>query len=575
MTDNPQHRNVIDLLPRITVCGVGGGGGNAVNNMINAGLQGVDFVVVNTDAQALAMSKAEKVIQIGMMTTEGLGAGASAVVGAEAANESIQEIMDNIGKVHMLFITAGMGGGTGTGAAPVIAKAAKEKGILTVGVVTKPFDFEGARRQKTAEAGIQELQKHVDTLLVIPNQNLFTIADDKTTFAQAFSMADQVLYSAVASITDLMVKEGLINLDFADVQAVMHEMGRAMMGTAEATGPDRALDAANAAINNPLLDERSVKGAQGLLISITGGSDMTLFEVDAAATRIREEVDGEANVIFGAIHDDSLNGYIRVSVVATGIPEGGTLSDKTGGGSGGTSPSQNSGNKLGSSRPSGGGASAHAEEPAPSMVQNTSPNSVLRALHAAQETDDFLPKSQLFVSSAVKDASEEKPVLIEEPQEEEIKKEEVQKESFENFGQAVADNLEKNMQFLAQHREELKEQIQSQLDEGGFPPLEDFPNIVQKAYKEKFIEQPSAISSKGQRSLWQKLRQSFSFSENASNHDIAARLEPVADLESKWTVEDTNAQHRSVRMLKTTQAEKLDMAEEDQPSLDFLLRQRK
>ncbi|WP_156850756.1 cell division protein FtsZ [Bartonella refiksaydamii] len=319
MTINLHRPDIAELKPRITVFGVGGGGGNAVNNMINAGLQGVDFVVANTDAQALAMSKAERVIQLGAAVTEGLGAGALPEVGQAAADECIDEIIDHLADSHMVFITAGMGGGTGTGAAPVVARAAREKGILTVGVVTKPFQFEGARRMKTAEAGIEELQKSVDTLIVIPNQNLFRIADEKTTFADAFAMADQVLYSGVASITDLMIKEGLINLDFADVRSVMHEMGRAMMGTGEASGEGRALNAAEAAIANPLLDDTSMRGARGLLISITGGRDMTLFEVDEAANRIREEVDSDANVIFGAIDDESLEGVIRVSVVATGI----------------------------------------------------------------------------------------------------------------------------------------------------------------------------------------------------------------------------------------------------------------
>ncbi|WP_208435929.1 cell division protein FtsZ [Bartonella phoceensis] len=319
MTINLHRPDIAELKPRITVFGVGGGGGNAVNNMINAGLQGVDFVVANTDAQALAMSKAERVIQLGAAVTEGLGAGALPEVGQAAAEECIDEIMDHLADSHMVFITAGMGGGTGTGAAPVVARAAREKGILTVGVVTKPFQFEGARRMKTAETGIDELQKSVDTLIVIPNQNLFRIADEKTTFADAFAMADQVLYSGVASITDLMIKEGLINLDFADVRSVMHEMGRAMMGTGEASGEGRALNAAEAAIANPLLDDTSMRGARGLLISITGGRDMTLFEVDEAANRIREEVDADANVIFGAIDDESLEGVIRVSVVATGI----------------------------------------------------------------------------------------------------------------------------------------------------------------------------------------------------------------------------------------------------------------
>lgn len=319
MTINLQKPDITELKPRITVFGVGGGGGNAVNNMINAGLQGVDFVVANTDAQALTMSKADRLVQLGVAVTEGLGAGSQPEVGRAAAEECIDELIDHLSGTHMCFVTAGMGGGTGTGAAPVVAQAARDKGILTVGVVTKPFHFEGQRRMRLAEAGIEELQKCVDTLIVIPNQNLFRIANDKTTFADAFAMADQVLYSGVACITDLMVKEGLINLDFADVRSVMREMGRAMMGTGEASGEGRAMAAAEAAIANPLLDETTMKGAQGLLISITGGRDMTLFEVDEAATRIREEVDADANIILGATFDEALEGLIRVSVVATGI----------------------------------------------------------------------------------------------------------------------------------------------------------------------------------------------------------------------------------------------------------------
>ncbi len=321
MTINLNVPDIRELRPRITVFGVGGAGGNAVNNMITAGLQGVDFVVANTDAQALTMSKAQRIVQMGTQVTQGLGAGSQPDVGAAAAQEVIDEIRDHLSGANMVFVTAGMGGGTGTGAAPVIAKTARDMGILTVGVVTKPFHFEGQRRMRTAESGIAELHKVVDTLLIIPNQNLFRVANEKTTFADAFAMADQVLYSGVACITDLMVKEGLINLDFADVRAVMREMGKAMMGTGEATGEKRALTAAEAAIANPLIDDSSMKGARGLLISITGGKDLTLFEVDEAATRIREEVDQDANIIVGATFDESLDGVIRVSVVATGIEQ--------------------------------------------------------------------------------------------------------------------------------------------------------------------------------------------------------------------------------------------------------------
>ncbi|MBO9587527.1 cell division protein FtsZ [Devosia sp.] len=318
MTINLTIPDIQELKPRITVFGAGGAGGNAVNNMIESGLSGVDFVVANTDAQALALSKAQRIIQLGVGVTEGLGAGSHPEVGRAAAEESWDEINDHLSGSHMVFITAGMGGGTGTGSAPVIARAAREQGILTVGVVTKPFNFEGNRRMRLAEDGIDELHRHVDTLIVIPNQNLFRVANEKTTFADAFAMADQVLFSGVACITDLMVKEGLINLDFADVRAVMRGMGKAMMGTGEASGEDRARHAAEAAIANPLLDDVSMQGARGLLISITGGPDLTLYEVDEAASRIREEVDSDANIILGATYDPDLTGTIRVSVVATG-----------------------------------------------------------------------------------------------------------------------------------------------------------------------------------------------------------------------------------------------------------------
>ncbi|MBI1394092.1 MAG: cell division protein FtsZ [Alphaproteobacteria bacterium] len=308
-----------ELKPRISVFGVGGAGGNAVNNMIESALEGVEFVVANTDAQALGLSKATKRIQLGETTTQGLGAGSLPEIGCSAAEESLEEIIEHIGNSHMLFITAGMGGGTGTGAAPVIAKAAKEREVLTVGVVTKPFHFEGARRMKIAMAGIEELQKHVDTLLIIPNQNLFSIANERTTFHEAFALADQVLHSGVRGITDLMVMPGLINLDFNDVRTVMSEMGKAMMGTGEAEGEKRAIQAAEAAISNPLLDEVSMKGAKGVLINITGSMDMTLFEVDEAANRIRAEVDPDANIIVGSTFNQELEGRVRVSVVATGI----------------------------------------------------------------------------------------------------------------------------------------------------------------------------------------------------------------------------------------------------------------
>ncbi|SEW19748.1 cell division protein FtsZ [Aliiroseovarius sediminilitoris] len=308
-----------ELKPRITVFGVGGAGGNAVNNMIEKELEGVEFVVANTDAQALQHSRSKDRIQMGVKVTEGLGAGARASVGAAAAEESIEQIVDHLAGAHMCFITAGMGGGTGTGAAPIIAQAARELGVLTVGVVTKPFQFEGAKRMRQAEDGVEALQKMVDTLIIIPNQNLFRLANEKTTFTEAFSMADDVLYQGVKGVTDLMVRPGLINLDFADVRAVMDEMGKAMMGTGEANGEDRAVQAAEKAIANPLLDEISLRGAKGVLINITGGYDLTLFELDEAANRIREEVDQDANIIVGSTLDTDMEGAMRVSVVATGI----------------------------------------------------------------------------------------------------------------------------------------------------------------------------------------------------------------------------------------------------------------
>ena len=307
------------LKPKITVIGVGGAGGNAVNNMINSHLEGCEFLVCNTDAQAMEGNVATQKIQLGVNVTRGLGAGANPEVGRAAAEETVDEIMAYLEGSNMVFVTAGMGGGTGTGAAPVIAQAARQAGILTVGVVTKPFHFEGTHRMRLAEAGIAEMQKYVDTLIVIPNQNLFRIANEKTTFADAFRMADEVLQSGVRGVTDLMIMPGLINLDFADIRAVMAEMGKAMMGTGEAEGDRRAVEAAEAAISNPLLDDVSMKGARGVLINITGGMDMTLFEVDEAANRIRDEVDPEANIIFGSTFSEGMQGKVRVSVVATGI----------------------------------------------------------------------------------------------------------------------------------------------------------------------------------------------------------------------------------------------------------------
>lgn len=316
---NLQVPKTTALKPTITVVGIGGAGGNAVNNMIESNLEGVNFIAANTDAQALENSKAGHKIQLGMHITQGLGAGATPEVGRAAAEETVDEILEHLTGSNMVFVTAGMGGGTGTGAAPVIARLAREQGILTVGVVTKPFHFEGKHRMKLAEQGLEELQKYVDTLIVIPNQNLFRLATEQTTFSDAFRMADNVLHAGVRGVTDLMIMPGLINLDFADIRTVMSEMGKAMMGTGEAEGANRSIEAAEAAISNPLLDDISMKGAKGVLINITGGPDMTLFEVDEAANRIREEVDPDANIIFGSTFSDDLVGKIRVSVVATGI----------------------------------------------------------------------------------------------------------------------------------------------------------------------------------------------------------------------------------------------------------------
>ena len=322
-----KNTEISEMRPKLTVIGVGGGGGNAVNNMIEEGLEGTEFIVANTDAQALMMSKAPQLIQLGPLTTQGLGAGSMPEIGQAAAEETIDEVMDQLAGTHMCFVTAGMGGGTGTGAAPVIAKAARAAGILTVAVVTKPFTFEGKRRMQMADCGIELLRQSADTVIVIPNQNLFRIATEKTTFEDAFAIADSVLYSGVSCITNLIVKKGLINLDFADVKAVMSDMGRAMMGTGVGTGANRAKEAAEASIANPLLDENSMKSAKGVLVSISGSMDMTLFEVDEAATRIRDEVGDDADIIVGAIFDEALEGQFKVSVVATGLEAATTEAD--------------------------------------------------------------------------------------------------------------------------------------------------------------------------------------------------------------------------------------------------------
>ncbi|WP_297322382.1 cell division protein FtsZ [uncultured Bartonella sp.] len=529
MTINLHGPDITELKPRITVFGVGGGGGNAVNNMINAGLQGVDFVVANTDAQALTMSKADRVIQLGAAVTEGLGAGALPEVGQAAAEECLDEIIDHLGNSHMVFITCGMGGGTGTGAAPVVARAAREKGILTVGVVTKPFHFEGARRMKTAEAGIEELQKCVDTLIVIPNQNLFRIANEQTTFADAFMMADQVLYSGVASITDLMIKEGLINLDFADVRSVMHEMGRAMMGTGEASGENRALAAAEAAIANPLLDETSMRGARGLLISITGGRDLTLFEVDEAANRIREEVDADANVIFGAIDDESLEGVIRVSVVATGIDRASNVegADADGRGNQVQPPIR----KLDNASAPQGGA-----KPQLSDTRSQSPMiEVMEALEVEMNRpveEPFRPQSEIFrvpasgtgnapqranpqpqVSSTVYAQSQQI------PQTPRMQSPRIQQQTASANMEATARVLEEMSDMPTMRDKQVASQPRTA--PVRMPELRDFPSVAREKANAASSRQPA---QQGPRSLWQKLTQSLIHRDES---EPTARLEPA------------------------------------------------
>ncbi|WP_295967101.1 cell division protein FtsZ [uncultured Bartonella sp.] len=528
MTINLHGPDITELKPRITVFGVGGGGGNAVNNMINAGLQGVDFVVANTDAQALTMSKADRVIQLGAAVTEGLGAGALPEVGQAAAEECLDEIVDHLGNSHMVFITCGMGGGTGTGAAPVVARAAREKGILTVGVVTKPFQFEGARRMKTAEAGIEELQKCVDTLIVIPNQNLFRIANEQTTFADAFMMADQVLYSGVASITDLMIKEGLINLDFADVRSVMHEMGRAMMGTGEASGENRALAAAEAAIANPLLDETSMRGARGLLISITGGRDLTLFEVDQAANRIREEVDADANVIFGAIDDESLEGVIRVSVVATGIDRANVEgADTDGQGSHIANPVRKLEN---SATPQNGPKAQLSGAKAQPMVE------VMEALELEMNRpveEPFRPQSEIFktpmsngnaIPQRANPQIQASSTVHAQPQQ----MPQTPRMQAPRMAQPQASSAPVNMEATARVLDEMTEvpsmrekqpAPQSRPAPVRMPELRDFPSVAREKANAAAHRQPA---QQGPRSLWQKLTQSLIH----RDEEPTARLEP-------------------------------------------------
>jgi len=500
MTINLQRPDITELRPRISVIGVGGGGGNAVNNMINAGLEGVDFIVANTDAQALTLSKADRVIQLGVAVTRGLGAGSHPEVGRAAAEECLDEILDHLADSHMVFVTAGMGGGTGTGAAPVIARAAREKGILTVGVVTKPFEFEGQGRMRAADAGVIELQKSVDTLIVIPNQNLLRIVTNQTALTDSFAMADHVLYDGVASITNVMMKPGLINLDYADVKSIMHDMGKAMMGTGEATGEDRALKAAEAAIANPLLDETSMNGARGLLISITGGRDITLFEVDTAVSRVREEVDSSANVIFGTIIDEALEGegVFRVSVVATGVDS-----------------------STADSRPT--------EKEDNAGIRHNQP--IGTAPIAAQETAKVALESTPAVEEKTheKDARDQEIDVILEALEEEMSApaEEIFQPQSRIFTKMPADGNETSAAktaALVQPATKSAAHIRS----GGarIPEIEDFPPALRQNAKSKAKQDD--VAAQGPRSLWQKITQGFLHHDEED--EPVARLEPASQI---------------------------------------------
>jgi cell division protein FtsZ len=504
MTINLQMPDIRELKPHITVFGVGGAGGNAVNNMIAAGLQGCEFVVANTDAQALTSSKCERVIQMGLDATQGLGAGSHPEVGKSAAEEAIAEVRDMLQGVHMVFVTAGMGGGTGTGAAPVIARVAKELGILTVGVVTKPFDFEGSRRMKLAESGITELSKHVDTLIVIPNQNLFRVANKETTFADAFAMADQVLYSGVACITDLMVKEGLINLDFADVRTVMREMGKAMMGTGEASGESRALRAAENAINNPLLDETTMRGAKGLLISITGGRDLKLHEVDEAATRIRDEVDTDANIILGATFDESLEGIVRVSVVATGIDAAAMQAAAD------LSPREMFSNH---SRPAPSSRATNFTADVPHMPLVAQPQAQIEPAYEETYTEELQPVEAEIDEVTIRPL-EPRPA----------------------FFQPLLDEMER----LAPKHEEpedldpyVPEQAERPPFRARMPRIDEFPVPAQNQMRAREVEVSDENVEKRQMTLLEKLASSFSRKESSGTADMAppqaVRREPVAE----------------------------------------------
>ncbi|AQS41999.1 MAG: Cell division protein FtsZ [Candidatus Tokpelaia hoelldobleri] len=500
MTINLQRPDITELRPRISVIGVGGGGGNAVNNMINAGLEGVDFIVANTDAQALTLSRADRVIQLGVAVTRGLGAGSHPEVGRAAAEECLDEILDHLADSHMVFVTAGMGGGTGTGAAPVIARAAREKGILTVGVVTKPFEFEGQGRMRAADAGVMELQKSVDTLIVIPNQNLLRIVTNQTALTDSFAMADHVLYDGVASITNVMMKPGLINLDYADVKSIMHDMGKAMMGTGEATGEDRALKAAEAAIANPLLDETSMNGARGLLISITGGRDITLFEVDTAVSRVREEVDSSANVIFGTIIDEALEGegVFRVSVVATGVDS-----------------------SMADNRPVEKEDAANARYNQPII---TTPAAAPDAGKAALETTTVAEEK-----TAEKDVRDQEIDVILEALEEEMSApaEEIFQPQSRIFTKTPVDVNEAPAAKAAIPAQSLNKPVASTRAGGArIPEIEDFPPALRQNAKSKARQDD--VETQGPRSLWQKITQGFLHHDEED--EPVARLEPVSQV---------------------------------------------
>ena len=533
--------DVSALRPRITVIGVGGAGSNAVNNMIDASLGGVDFIAANTDAQALSLSRADYKLQLGAKLTQGLGAGAKPEIGAAAAEEVVEEIREVIDGSHIVFVAAGMGGGTGTGAASVIARVSKELGILTVGVVTKPFQFEGARRMRIAEEGVVGLRKHVDTLIVIPNQNLFRIASDKTTFAEAFVLADQVLYSGVACIVEMIVKEGLINLDFADVRTVMSGMGNAMMGTGEGVGENRAVRAAENAITNPLLDDISLAGAKGLLLSITGGTNLTLYEVDEIATRVRQEVDPEANIIVGATFDESLGDRIRVSLVASGVAQSSELSN---------SPKNTSANSFDYSETSQRGFEAgESGEGASSISGNTSSD------RNDEEQDERKQRSLIgairSLGSSISEASYKGDLNSPPP-----------------VPQSMLNQSGENLEFEDISTDALVSVVQGSPpnvgtqnhNDGGFgsnegrypslgatepspsrrfPEVNEFPIVGQKEYYAKSHKSQSdtlgyasdmSVSRSENKGFWRRLLDRFSFGSSGTSDSVSERVEPSSSL---------------------------------------------